>query len=563
MTRFGVPGQNNSPLAYADGRLSVVPMVQGPRSPTVNDKKFPIWTEWRVGKDATLPAQEGDFWKLIRFDSSGDAIWVKMNEASTGPVITLSDTAGTKVESDVTGNIQLEGTSGQIDILSDAGNNKLIFSLPGGGTCVDSVDVDFNTAPGTDPVLPDGNGLISVYGNTVTNATNANAPVATHSRALNQFNVDVQLGAAVTATPANAYDAGMLSVDNQFFSTDANGFTALADRMLQFPIGTTINLGISYSSPTFTIHDSEGNALSATNPAFVVMPDNSTKGLKKVFAITSNYSFDDDSGTSDLTGNLWGTTTAIAWGLSMPFYIYMVINDLNDAVTPMIARHTCASQSASTIGKPSSAIADAETDFWALDDSITVGDYTTNPCVRIGVFRMIKNDGANDDWTVEALNNYDGIGRTAFGRNYTFAILQNGATDRYQSSSVGADTLPTFNTDSYTYNFEEGGWVNVLYNTTNITNAPAGAGDYRLHIPVQTRELSWHLNFGGFAWTDVSIGAGAIVPGTVYNTSAPSQYVTFRDLPSFGTASTVATPGLFAIGDGDFSFAFRYRGFLP
>jgi len=65
MARFGVPGQNNAPLAYADGRLPVVPMTQASRSPTTNDKKFPIWTEWRVSKGATLPDQEGDFWKLI------------------------------------------------------------------------------------------------------------------------------------------------------------------------------------------------------------------------------------------------------------------------------------------------------------------------------------------------------------------------------------------------------------------------------------------------------------------------------------------------------------------
>ena len=222
MTRFGVPGQNQAPLAYADGRLSVVPMVSAPRAPLTTDKKFPMWTEWRVSKGASLPAQEGDFWKLIRFDGSGDAIWVKINEASTGPIITLSDTANTKVESDATGNIQLEGGSG-ITVTSDAGNNKLTFALSGGSTAVDSVDVDFNTGPGVDPVVPDANGLISIYGNTVTNGTNASAPVATHSRAVNQFHIDVQLSAAVTGAPADPNDAGICSFDDVVFAVDGNG----------------------------------------------------------------------------------------------------------------------------------------------------------------------------------------------------------------------------------------------------------------------------------------------------------------------------------------------------
>lgn len=513
MVRFGIPGQNNNPLAYTDTRVSSVPMVQSPRRPTVTDKSFPMWTEWRVNKNASSPAEEGEFWKLVRFESNGDATWIRLSSGNSGPALNF--------------------------------------------------EVDFNTSPGTDPVLPDSNGEISVLGNVVSNATNLNSPVATHSRALNQYQIDVQLSTALAATPGDAFDAGISSYDNQFFTCDSNGFTAIAERLLQYPIGTTVNLGISYSTPTFTLNDSQGNSLSATNPAWVVMPDNSTKGLKKVFTITSNYSFEDDSGTSDLTGNLWGTTTSVAWNQDMPFYIYMVINDDNDEITPMIARHTCARLSASTIGKPSSAVADGENDFWALDDSITVGDYASNPCVRIGVFRMRKNDAPNDDWTVRTINSYDGIGRTAFGVNYIFAVLQNGATARYQSSSGGGDTLPTFNSDGYLYNFEEGGWVNVQYNATTVNNTPSGSGDYRLHLPVQARNSDWNRNFGGFAWTDSSVGVGSIIPGSAYYLSSPSQFVTFRDLPTFGTASTIATPGLFGNGDGNFSFSFRYRGFIP
>ena len=156
MTKFGIPGQNISPLSYVDNRLSTVPMVTGPRSPTVNDKKYPLWTEWRVNKNASSPDEEGDFWKLIKFDSNGDAIWVQYSSSSAGPALTLSDTAGTEVSPDGTGNIQLEAGAG-VAITSDAGNNKLSFSLSGGGAGIDSIAV----GAGTSPVVPDGDGLVT------------------------------------------------------------------------------------------------------------------------------------------------------------------------------------------------------------------------------------------------------------------------------------------------------------------------------------------------------------------------------------------------------------------
>ena len=80
MVRLGVPGQNIDSLAYADGRLSTVPVVQSVRRPTVTDKKYPIWCEWRTNKDASSPVEEGEFWKLIRFESNGDATWVRYQE---------------------------------------------------------------------------------------------------------------------------------------------------------------------------------------------------------------------------------------------------------------------------------------------------------------------------------------------------------------------------------------------------------------------------------------------------------------------------------------------------
>jgi len=155
MAKFAVPGALQDPLAYTNKRINVVPCVQSNREPLASDNSFPLWTEWRVSENPTT-GTEGDFWKLINF-TSGNAVWVLIATGSSGPTVTLSDTAGTKVFTDVEGNIQLEGGSG-INVTSDAANNKLTFDLSGSGAAIDS----FTVPAGTSPVIPDGAGNVDL-----------------------------------------------------------------------------------------------------------------------------------------------------------------------------------------------------------------------------------------------------------------------------------------------------------------------------------------------------------------------------------------------------------------
>src|SRR5690554_4432759 len=259
MVRFGIPGQNVNGLAYADDRLSAVPMVQAPRRPTVTDKKYPMWCEWRVNKHAVAPAEEGEFWKLVRFESNGDATWVMLSGGDEDPLLTIeTDDGAPPVEADINGNVKVLGGAG-ISVTGNGPGDTVTVSLTGGGAAIDQIDVDFNTAPGTDPVLPDANGQISVSGNVVANGANPNAPVATHSRNANEYQIDIQLAKALAPTPIDFSPVGLSSYDNRYFNVSFTGFVGIEERLLQEPIGTTLNLGMSYSSPTFTIHDSQGN----------------------------------------------------------------------------------------------------------------------------------------------------------------------------------------------------------------------------------------------------------------------------------------------------------------
>ena len=99
--------------------------------------------------------------------------------------------------------------------------------LIGGGVAVDEINVDFSTAPGTDPVVPTSGGALTFSGNIVANATNTNAPVATHSRTANSLTIEVQLSTALGSAPADSFDAGLSSFSNTYFSVDSNGYVQI------------------------------------------------------------------------------------------------------------------------------------------------------------------------------------------------------------------------------------------------------------------------------------------------------------------------------------------------
>lgn len=135
MVRLGVPGQNNNFLAYVDQRLAIIPAVQAPRRPTVNDKKgYPLFCEWRTTKESQAPVEEGEFWKLVRFESNGDATWIQFVVAGTNAVITVETDDGVVfVEPDGAGNLQILGGTG-IAVTGNGGPGNTVTVTNTGGT---------------------------------------------------------------------------------------------------------------------------------------------------------------------------------------------------------------------------------------------------------------------------------------------------------------------------------------------------------------------------------------------------------------------------------------------
>jgi len=95
--------------------------------------------------------------------------------------------------------------------------------LNGGGVAATSFDVQANTAPGTDPVVPSASGSVTVNGAAVAAHS---VPIETRSRAANAYNVEVQYSSAVAATDATK--SGISHFDSSTFGVDSNGFVTIS-----------------------------------------------------------------------------------------------------------------------------------------------------------------------------------------------------------------------------------------------------------------------------------------------------------------------------------------------
>lgn len=268
MRKLGIPPENLQPDRYTGPKFSVVPCFEARRRPAVYDRNYSLLSLWRVGPLAPV-GDEGEVWQLIRFENNGDATWVRLQTTSgagdgiqtltvddfTAPGVNPVDpsvSGTTTINGDIVANhsIPLETHSralyefsidaqvatdrtGAPANMNDAGMcsfddasfnvdaNGYVTLIGGSGPAVDSVAVDANTVPGTDPVLATAGGLITVIGAVVAQHS---VPVETHSRSINSYNIEVQVATDRTGAPGDKLDAGLSSFDDTIFNVDADGY---------------------------------------------------------------------------------------------------------------------------------------------------------------------------------------------------------------------------------------------------------------------------------------------------------------------------------------------------
>jgi hypothetical protein len=98
---------------------------------------------------------------------------------------------------------------------------NITIDLAGGSVGVDSIAVQAFTAPGTNPVVPTGAGLMTVNGAVVAAQS---IPVRSNSLAANTYQIEVQRAIAAAGSVAN--NVGLCSFNSAQFTVDGNGFVS-------------------------------------------------------------------------------------------------------------------------------------------------------------------------------------------------------------------------------------------------------------------------------------------------------------------------------------------------
>jgi hypothetical protein len=140
-------------------------------------------------------------------------------EPAGGLATLYTEDVGTATPS--SGNLNVFGTGGITT--SGAGNT---ITINGSGVITNNlkINVDAHTAPGTDPVVPDGTGQITVTGGQVAAGTTTNV-IRTDSLAANTYTIEVQRSQAVASTTIG--DNGVSHFNSNQFTVDANAFVSL------------------------------------------------------------------------------------------------------------------------------------------------------------------------------------------------------------------------------------------------------------------------------------------------------------------------------------------------
>lgn len=295
------------------------------------------------------------------------------------------------------------------------------------------------------------------------------------------------------------------SSDGSITITPLNGGLDL--KAASTPSANINNLGISYSSGTFTLTGFDGTSLSTSNKGSVRTQNNSTPGQNLLLELSKVYSFRDDSHATnhDLEGWHVGMNDGDDWDEDRPFFLYVVSNNApgsTPAVAISLTPHASISPSLSRSNKSGSISSSKEYSFFYLNIDGTapsdLDDYDSNPCVCIGSFRMQTTDTANNDWTVQALDIQDGINNLQFDRVFRMPDtgVKGAATNTFFDDNGG--TAPSFTNNYYKYRFSKGGFIYFDLNFAPCTTSGTGAYQALIVAPYN----DFFLNYSSGYWNN-------------------------------------------------------------
>lgn len=282
--------QSQQAYAQAVGTASTGRNLIMTRNPNSNDVNYKIGTFWQNTSNQSL-------WYLNSQSSPGAILqsnWV-MIDAASGGIEEIDTDSGTATPS--SGVVNVIGGPG---ITTSGSGDTVTISLSGGGTGIDSIDVQ----TGTSPVVPDGTGLVTINGAVVAAGTN---PVRSDGTGPNTLAIEVQTSQAIAAPDATKI--GLSNYDSTNFSVDSTGFVASE------PITVNSGPGISISgSPvnlggTITISADNAGMLWTVVTTSQNLSDNqgffSNGSGELTFTLPGSSTVGDTFEIVDMSGNGW------------------------------------------------------------------------------------------------------------------------------------------------------------------------------------------------------------------------------------------------------------------
>lgn len=221
------------------------------------------------------------------------------------------------------------------------------------------------------------------------------------------------------------------------------------------------NVGLTNSANVLTVTAADGTTISAANPAYIAHP--TTAGLWSVAKITSPITINHGAHAS-YNMNLGGARNAQAggsggWSTVCPLWLYWcVLSGAVYLVVSDVPELTNMPSAESYIGDFVAAPTFPYQGNCFVAATITKADFVSLPLVQAGSIRATLSTANN--WTVTAIENQDGFGRTNYGKSFTYPTGAMGAQSGFHSMQPGAGNNPQFTTDSVNYNIQ-GKVVNV------------------------------------------------------------------------------------------------------
>lgn len=205
-----------NPLSYMGVKPPFPPNVLDEnRSPTTLDTNYDLGTIW---VNSLVPM----IFMLANVNGNV-ATWLPLGGGAVD-VQTLTGNSGGMVFPTL-GNIDVVGDNASgIDVVGNPGTSTLtIFNTT--GLPFSQFQVDASTPPGTDPVLPDATGEVTITGGQVATGTIGANVIRTNSVAANAFTIEIQR--TTTSAIADSTLNGVAHFDSTDFTVDADGFVQL------------------------------------------------------------------------------------------------------------------------------------------------------------------------------------------------------------------------------------------------------------------------------------------------------------------------------------------------